>query len=55
MQRRKSKITYDTESTERGAQVRITAHDPEAIAAVHSFLRFQIREHQTGDPLAAQK
>jgi hypothetical protein len=28
--------------------VRITAHDPEAVAAVHDFLRFQIREHQTG-------
>jgi hypothetical protein len=55
MQRLKSKITYNAENTERGAQVRITTHDPEEIIAVHDFLRFQIRDHQTGDPLEVQK
>jgi hypothetical protein len=45
MQRLKDKITYDAENTERGAQLRITTHDPEALAAVHDFLRFQIRDH----------
>jgi hypothetical protein len=30
--------------------VRIRTSDPEAVAAVHEFLRFQIRDHGTGDP-----
>jgi hypothetical protein len=51
MRRLKGKITYVAENTQRGAQLRITTHDPEALAAVHDFLRFQIRDHQTGDPL----
>jgi hypothetical protein len=55
MKRLKSKITYEAENTEHGAQLRITTHDAEAIAAIHSFLRFQIRDHQTGDSLEAQK
>jgi hypothetical protein len=55
MQRLKDKITYDAENTERGAQLRIATHDPEACAAVHDFLRFQIQDHQTGDPLTVQK
>ncbi|HEY2457194.1 MAG TPA: hypothetical protein VGI13_07845 [Candidatus Acidoferrum sp.] len=55
MKRLKSKITYDAENTERGAQLRITTHDPEALAAIHSFLSFQIRDHRTGDRLEVQK
>jgi hypothetical protein len=55
MQRLKDKITYDAENTERGAQLRIITHDPEACDAVHDFLRFQIQDHQTGDSLTVQK
>jgi hypothetical protein len=55
MKRLKSKITYDAENTGRGAQLRITTHDPEALAAIHSFLSFQIRDHRTGDSLEVQK
>jgi hypothetical protein len=51
MKQLKSKITYETENTERGAQLRITTHDAEALTAIHSFLRFQIQDHQTGDSL----
>jgi hypothetical protein len=29
--------------------VRITSSDAEALAAVHDFLRFQIKGHKTGD------
>jgi hypothetical protein len=29
--------------------VRIVTEDPEARAAVREFLRYQIREHKTGD------
>jgi hypothetical protein len=49
MQRLKTEITYRYEEIERGAQVRISANNPEAIAAIHEFLRFQIQDHKTGD------
>jgi hypothetical protein len=55
MKQLKSKITYEAENTERGAQLRITTHDAEALTAIHSFLRFQIQDHQTGDSLEIQK
>jgi hypothetical protein len=51
MKRLKDKITYQAENTTQGAQLRITTHDTQALAAIHSFLRFQIEEHQTGDSL----
>jgi hypothetical protein len=51
MERMKSSITYKYEETENGGRVRITTSDPRALAAVHDFLRFQIKEHGTGDPL----
>ena len=49
MSRLKAEIAYAFEETERGGRVRITAKSPEALAAVHDFLRFQIEDHQTGD------
>ena len=55
MKQLKSKITYEAENTELGAQLRITTHDAEALTAIHSFLRFQIQDHQTGDSLEVQK
>jgi len=33
--------------------VRITTKDARALEAVHAFLRYQIKEHRTGDPMAA--
>lgn len=51
MRRLKSEIKYLYEETERGARVRITTKNAEALAAVRDFLRFQITDHQTGDPL----
>jgi len=51
MKRLKGKISYNFEQTSRGGQVRISTSDPQALSAVHDFLRFQIREHQTRDPL----
>ena len=50
MQRLKAEIKYEYEETERGARVRITSANAEALAAVHDFLRFQIKDHETGDP-----
>ena len=53
MKRLKSEIKYEFEKTERGGRVRIQTSNAEALAAIHEFLSFQIREHQTGDPLEA--
>jgi hypothetical protein len=51
MQRLKSEIRYQYRELERGASVDITTGDPDALAAIHEFLRFQIRDHRTGDSL----
>ena len=50
MQKLKSKIGYSYEERPNGAAVRITSSDPAALKAVHDFLRYQIKEHATGDP-----
>lgn len=44
-------ITYQFAETEKGARVRITTNDAAALQAVYDFLRFQIKDHQTGDSL----
>ena len=49
MQELKSEIKYDFEEIDRGAAVRISTTNPEALKAIHDFLRFQIKEHKTGD------
>lgn len=49
MERLKAEIKYQFEDLERGGQVRITAGNPEALKAIHEFLRFQIEDHKTGD------
>jgi hypothetical protein len=51
MKRLMGKIGYRFEQTNRGGRVVISTSDPQALSAVHDFLRFQIHEHQTGDPL----
>ena len=51
MKRWKSRISYHAENTVQGTQLRITTHDAQALAAIHSFLRFQIQEYQTGDSI----
>ena len=50
MKERKAAIRYAYSPTERGGQVRISTSDPRALEAVHEFLRFQVRDHGTGDP-----
>jgi hypothetical protein len=55
MQRLKAEIKYEYEETERGARVRISTRDAQAIRAVHEFLRFQIKDHQTGDAGKVEK
>ena len=51
MQRLNQSITFAFQETDRGARVLIETSNADAIAAIHDFLRYQIREHATGDPL----
>jgi len=51
MQKLKNDIQYNFEETEQGARIRISTNSPEALHAIHDFLRFQITEHKTGDSL----
>jgi hypothetical protein len=46
----KGDIEYKYEETDNGAQVRISTKNATALAAIHAFLKFQVEEHQTGDP-----
>lgn len=54
MQKLKKQIRYSAETLESGARVKIETKSPQAIAAIHDFLRFQIEDHQTGDPVTVQ-
>lgn len=49
-----STIRYEFHSTEGGGRLRITTADPQALAAVHDFLRFQIEDHATGDKTSVE-
>ncbi len=51
MKELKGAISYRFEKSEDGGIVRIATADPAALQAVHEFLRFQIGDHGTGDPL----
>src|ERR1043165_6756312 len=51
MQKLKGVINYNFEEIDRGAAVRISTNNPTALKAIHDFLRFQIKEHKTGDSL----
>jgi hypothetical protein len=48
----KDKIRYKFEESPGGARVVIATADPDALAAVFQFLKFQIAEHETGDSTA---
>jgi hypothetical protein len=55
MQRRKDAFTFRYEEMATGGRVRIAASDAAATGAIHEFLRYQIREHGTGDPLTVAR
>lgn len=54
MKRAAKDLTYTFEEIDRGAHVRIAGTTPSAVGAVHEFLRFQIKDHATGDPLTVK-
>ncbi len=55
LRERKALISYAYQETPNGAQVIISTKDRTALTAVHDFLKYQIREHATGDPVSVQK
>jgi hypothetical protein len=50
MQKLKNNIQYRFDEAEQGARIRISTNSPEALQAIHEFLRFQIQDHGTNDP-----
>ncbi len=51
MRRLQRDIHYHFEDIEGGARVRIASSNRDAVKAIREFLRFQISDHQTGDPM----
>jgi hypothetical protein len=49
MKEKRTEISYGFEELPSGGRVRIKTTNPEALKAVHDFLRFQIEDHHTGD------
>jgi hypothetical protein len=50
MKRKRADIRWKYEEIENGARVVAVTKDPDALSAIHEFLRFQIADHSTGDP-----
>jgi hypothetical protein len=55
MQSRQRTLSFGYQDMPNGGAVRITSTDRRTTAAVHEFLRYQIREHATGDPLTVTR
>jgi hypothetical protein len=51
MKQLQKNIQYSFEETPNGGCVVISSSNREALEAIHRFLRFQIQEHKTGDPM----
>jgi len=51
----KDKVVYRYHETALGGRVEIVTKDADALAALHEFLAYQIKEHQTGDPITVTK
>jgi hypothetical protein len=51
MKRLKKEITFSVNEIPKGSEVLIQTENSEALKAIHDFLRFQIEDHKTGDPL----
>lgn len=49
MKRLRAKIAYRYDDVAEGGRIRIRTSDPEAVRAIHAFMKFQIDEHRTGD------
>ena len=49
MKEKRAEISYGLEELPAGGRVRIKTTNPDALKAIHDFLRFQIEDHHTGD------
>ena len=49
MKDKHAEISYSFEELPAGGRVHIKTTNPEALKAIHDFLRFQIGDHHTGD------
>jgi len=55
MRERKARIMYAYEETPAGGRVTISTTDRKARRSVHDFLKYQIREHATGDSVTVYR
>lgn len=51
----KDRLKFVYVETPKGGRLDVFTTDPVALAAVHEFMRFQIRDHGTGDTTAVTK
>jgi hypothetical protein len=49
MKEKHAEISYSFEESPSGGMVHIKTTNPDALKAIHEFLRFQIEDHHTGD------
>ena len=54
MTKLKDQIHYTYEPAVNGGRVAISSANAEAVTAIHEFLKFQIKEHQTGDAVGVR-
>lgn len=47
----REQIKFKYDDSDRGGRLRITSKNAKALDAIHEFLRFQIKDHQTGDSI----
>src|SRR5436190_1758202 len=50
----KGLVRYEYASAPNGGRVVMTTANAKALTAIYDFLRYQIREHGTGDPLTVE-
>ncbi len=55
LSKRKDRVQYTYIETPRGGRVDIVTTDEKALRALYQFLRFQIRDHETGDSMEVGK
>jgi hypothetical protein len=55
MKDKHAEISYGFEELSTGGRVRIKTTNPDALKAIHQFLRFQVEDHHTGDPESVQR
>jgi hypothetical protein len=55
MEKNAAALAFTYEDVPGGGAVRIDTTEPRLIEAVHLFLRYQITEHHTGDPLEVKR